>query len=116
MHVSGFDGWLTAFAATLAIEVPIYAWALRRCASSRWRICATAVAANAATHPALSAWIKHSTPSLAAVVVAELAVALVESCVLWALLRRYASWPSAQLAALAANSASFAVGAALARL
>jgi hypothetical protein len=47
------SGWLAAFALTLAVELPIAVWLLRRAEADVRRRAALVVLANLATHPAV---------------------------------------------------------------
>jgi len=47
------SGWFTAFVLTLAIEIPIAAFLLRRAEPDRLRLVVLIVFANLATHPAV---------------------------------------------------------------
>ncbi|NUT37581.1 MAG: hypothetical protein HOV79_31440 [Hamadaea sp.] len=101
-----------AFAVTLAVEIPVYAFALRLGWDVRWRralLCALGV--NVATHPALwwllTPWSR--TPAYPLIMVGtEGAVCLVEAALLaWWLGRRD---PLLAVLAVAANAASVTAG------
>jgi len=72
--------YLAALGLTLLVEVPVYVLALRRAALI------PAVAVNLATHPLLWLWL-GSSPSIGALVAAELAAWTVECGLLCAWLR-----------------------------
>ena len=56
------SGWFTAFVLTLAIEIPIAAFLLRRAEPHRLRLVVLIVFANLATHPAV--WYVFTQPFL----------------------------------------------------
>lgn len=108
--------WLRAFALTVAVELVVAMPLLAPVEPRRTRRAAIIALANLATHPLV--WFAF--PGLAFGGAARLA-----SSELWAFLAEAAIyrlvWPNARLSqailvSLAANSASFAVGQALARL
>jgi hypothetical protein len=86
------SGWLSAFALTLVVETPVYAWGLRgRVALAR--ACLAAIALNAATHPI--AWMLTVKGSWWAFAAVEMGVFLAEGSLVWLLCRsRRAARPS----------------------
>jgi hypothetical protein len=94
--------YVVALALTLAIEVPVYAVALRF--RSAW---ALAVLVNLATHPAVWLLLANGA-SQATFVLVELAAWLVEFGLLWAFLR--SSAPILLATAILANSLSCLAG------
>jgi len=107
--------WALAFSITLAVEIPLVLRALRADEPQAWRRLSAAFLANAVSHPALFLGLA----SLVAVtgwvlVLGEIAVVALEAFVYrW---RAAASMATALRVSLAANLASFAVGAAIHRL
>ena len=108
--------WLRAFALTLAVELPVAVALLAFIEPRRARRAGAAVLANLATHPLV--WFAF--PGLTAGPAARLASSEVWAVVGEAAIYRFI-WPAlplhrAALVSLAANTASFLVGLALARL
>ena len=103
--------WIEAFLLTQVVEVPLYAWLLRR-RGMLWGaalgLCATAI-----THPIV--WLSYGAlqPEIGYwtfVVVAELLVWITESLLLWA---AGVSRTRALVSLLLANAASFSAGMAI---
>ena len=105
------DDWLRAFLLTLAVEVPLVAWLLRRAEPQLWRGAAIAVIANLATHPLV--WFGWSQAFLIGtpeyVIAAETWAVAVEAAI-FAVTIRGLGPRRAVLISLIANGASFAVG------
>ncbi len=106
--------WLAAFVWTLALEYPVYEWALGSSARRWWHPAACALALNLLTHPLFSLWLLREPRSPAAVVAAELGIVAVEALALrflpWSGLRGRFGLLRAAAAALGANGISFAIG------
>lgn len=106
--------WLAAFLVTLAIEVPIVSWVLRRAQPDLLRLIVVIVFANLATH--LGVWyvltqlLLVGTPSYVAA--AESWAIAAEAVIYWAAIRGLTA-QRALAAAVAANVTSFLVGRAL---
>lgn len=111
-HLSGtlLLGYLEALALTLAVEIPVVAWVLRR---SPWRRYLPAVLiANLVSHPALHfalPQILPPSPPGPFVLVGELSVFAFEAA-FYAVWVRPRPWPLAMAASAAANLTSFAAG------
>ena len=104
-------GWLAAFLLTVAVEVPVAGWLLRRDEPDRVRLVLLTAFASLATHPIVwYVWTQVflvGTPAY--LVAAEAFAVLVEAAFYWAAFRGVR--PSrALLISLAANAASFATG------
>lgn len=109
--------WLEAFALTLAIEVPIYAALLRRCAGSWLAAIALGVVLQVATHPALWFLAPRFEPYWAWVVTMEVLVWLIEGVLAGLAIKhpkgkRYAL-AYGLFASLCANATSTLIGLAL---
>lgn len=102
--------WSIAFCWTLAIEAPIYAFALRTVAPRQWTPVLMALLVNLTTHPAFCAWIVVRKPEHSEIVVAEFVIALVESALIYAALKQRCSPLRALTAGALANSLSYLVG------
>jgi hypothetical protein len=105
------SGWFTAFVLTLAIELPIVAWLLRRAEPDLRRRLALAVFANLMTHPAV--WYVFSQLFLIGTLVYALAAegwAIAAEAVFYAVAIRGLGLRRAIVLAVFANGASFAVG------
>ncbi len=105
------SGWFAAFVLTLAVEVPIVAWLLRRAEPVLWRRVALAVFANLVTHPAV--WYVFSQLFVVGTVEYTLAAeawAIAAEAVFYAVVIRGLGVPRAVVVAVVANGASFAVG------
>ncbi len=105
------SGWLAAFLLTVAVEVPIAVYLLRRFEPDLLRLSLLIIFANLATHPAV--WFIFSQPFLVGTpeytVVAELWAVGVEA-LFYAVVLRGLSPRRAIGVAVAANGASFLVG------
>jgi hypothetical protein len=105
------SGWLAAFLLTLAVEVPVAAWMLRRAEPDRIRLVVLVVFANLATHPIV--WYVLTQPFLVGtweyIVVAEAWAVAAEAVFYWAAFRS-AGPRRAVAVAVAANAASFVAG------
>ncbi len=99
--------WLIAFAATLALEVPVYTLALRRRLGGS-RAALLALALNAVTHP--SAWWLTRQASWTRYTSVEIGVWLVEAALAWLAGRGALPAGEALLVALVANALSAGVG------
>jgi len=104
--------WAAAFALTLAVEVPIVTWALRRAGAPTGRALAAAGFAQLATHP----WVWFVFPALrwrgqASLAASEVFAWAVEAA-LYALVAPRLRW-RAPLLSLAANATSYLAGALL---
>lgn len=99
--------WATSFAFTLAVELPVGAWCLRR--APRTRTLAVLALATAITHPTLW-WLlpRWFDDYWTFVVVGELAVVATEALVLR--LGALVGWRDAASAALLANGSSYLGG------
>ncbi len=109
-----FPLWLRAFAFTLAVEVPIFAWIGKRefPATSLPRLSAAGAAGTCITHPLFwFAWSLVVPDYTWYMISGELLVALFETGT-FALLARV-PFPTAFIASFAANAASWAAGALL---
>jgi hypothetical protein len=107
--------WLALFTWTLALELPVMAWALSGLAFPWWRVTLIVLALNLLTHPLFTWWQLEYGPSEGQVFQAELAIVAVEGLALAAMLRQPRS-PLPWLAALAANGVSYGVGGWLVRM
>jgi hypothetical protein len=105
------SGWFAAFVLTLAIEVPIAAYLLRRAEPDRVRLVLLVAFANLATHPLVwFVWTQVfliGTPEY--LVVAEAWAVTAEAVFYWAAFRA-AGWRRAIAVAVVANVTSFVVG------
>lgn len=105
------SGWFTAFVLTLAIEIPIAAFLLRRAEPHRLRLVVLIVFANLATHPAV--WYVFTQPFLVGTLeytlAAEAWAISAEAVFYWAAIR---GLPVRRAIAVAvvANAASFLAG------
>lgn len=103
--------WFAAFVLTLAVEVPIAAYLLRRAEPDRLRLVVLIVFANLATHPAV--WYVFSQPFAVGTpeytVAAETWAVAAEAVFYWAAFRGL-SVRRAIGVAVAANAASFLAG------
>lgn len=98
-----------ALAVTLAVELPVYALALRALGLSLVRAAVAAVAVNLLTHPVVWLAISHAEAAYwRAFVVAELAAWLVEAVAVYAWVRRDGRLIA--LTALVANAGSCLAG------
>jgi hypothetical protein len=108
--------WFAAFVLTVAIELPLVAFLLRRHEPSLTRLVALVLFANLATHPAV--WFIFTqlflVGTLAYVVAAE-GWAMVAEAVFYLVTIRGLPLQRAVLAALAGNAASFLIGRLLAQ-
>lgn len=106
--------WLAAFVWTLALEYPLYEWALGADSKRWWHPAACTLALNVLTHPLFSLWLLREPRSHGAILAAELAIVAVEALALLLLpcsgLRGRLGLVRAAAAALGANGISFAVG------
>ena len=105
------SGWFAAFVLTLAVEVPIAAYLLRRAEPDRVRLVLLAAFASLATHPVV--WYVWTQPFLVGtpeyLVVAEAWAVGIEALFYWAAFRR--AGPARALGvSLVANAASFVAG------
>lgn len=104
-------GWLAAFLLTLAVEVPIAAWLLRRDEPDRVRLVLLVAFASLATHPVVwYVWTQVflvGTPEY--LVAAEAWAFGVEAVFYWAAFRGLGA-RRAVVVSLVANAASFLVG------
>ena len=105
------SGWLAAFVLTLAVEVPVAVYLLRRTEPDLLRLGAIVVFANLATHPAV--WFVFSQPFLVGtleytVVVESWAIGV--EALFYAVVLRGLTARRAIGVAIVANVASFAVG------
>ena len=105
------SGWLAAFLLTIAVEVPIAAWLLRRDEPDRARLLLLVAFASLATHPIV--WYVWTQVFLVGtteyVVAAEAWAVAVEALFYWAAFRS-AGARRAILVSVAANVASFIAG------
>jgi len=105
------DDWLRAFLLTLAVEVPLATWLLRRAEPELWRAALIAVIANLSTHPLV--WFGWSQVFLVGtpeyVIAAETWAVAIEA-VVYAVTIPGLGARRAVLISLIANGASFAVG------
>ena len=105
------SGWFTAFVVTLAVEIPIAAFLLRRAEPDRLRLVVLIVFANLATHPAV--WYVFTqlflvgTPGYT--LAAEAWAISAEAVFYWAAIRGLPV-RRAVAVAVAANAVSFTVG------
>jgi len=102
--------WLLAFVLTLALELPLVVGLGRPLEARLVRRIATALLANAVTHPAV--WFvfpRLPWPWPAVLAAAEAWAWLAEAAIYRALLRE-AGWRASLLLSLAANALSFGVG------
>jgi hypothetical protein len=99
---------LTAFAATVAVEMPWYAGGLAGIVGLRWPAALIlAVAVNALTHP-LAWWVLSPHPTLAQLLVTEVAVTFAEAALLAAAVRR--DLGTLALLSVGANASSLLTG------
>ncbi len=107
--------WAESFVWTLAVEQPVYAFALRGVYRDWRAACAVSFLLNSFTHPLL--WKATLSAGPAETALAEAAVVAVEAFVLRLILDRRlktgAAWRLALGASLAANAASWLAGGAL---
>ncbi len=105
------SGWFAAFVLTLAVEVPIVAWLLRRAEPDLARRVGLAVFANLATHPIVWYVVTQLllVGSFEYTLVAE-GWAVVAETVLYIVALRGLDPRRAVVVAVLANGASFAVG------
>lgn len=105
------SGWFAAFLLTIAVEVPIASYLLRRIEPDRLRLLVVVVFANLATHPIV--WYVITQPFLIGtweyVLVAE-AWAVAAEAVFYAVVFRGLAARRALAVAAVANAASFLVG------
>lgn len=105
--------WPLAFVLTLAVEAPVYVLGTR--GSLKWPASlGSAVAVNLATHPLAFWWIARAR-SWARFGAAEIAVACIESFLLWLIARalhrdRSIGWADAGAISLSANALSAGIG------
>ena len=108
------SGWFTAFVITLAVEIPIAVFLLRRAEPSLVRLGLLVVFANLATHPIV--WYVISQPFMVGTpgytIVAEAWATAAEAVFYWAAIRGL-SPRRAIVVALAANAASWITGRAI---
>jgi len=105
------SGWFAAFVLTVAIELPIAVWLLRRAEPDPRRRVALVVLANLATHPAV--WYVFSQMFLVGTVdylVAAEGWAIAAEAVFYVVSIRGLGGGRAIVVAAVANGASFAVG------
>lgn len=105
------SGWFAAFVLTLAVEVPIVAWLLRRVEPVLWRRVALAVFANLVTHPAV--WYVFSqlvVPGTVEYTLVAEGWAIAAEAAFYAVVVRGLGLSRAVVVAVVANGASFAVG------
>lgn len=106
--------WFTAFALTLAVEVPVVLFLVRRSAVASGRVVALVVFANLATHPVV--WFVLTqlfvVGTLAYIVAAESWAIAVEG-VFYRVTIADLTWPRAVFIAGVANAASFTAGRAI---
>jgi len=105
------SGWFAAFVLTVAVEIPIAAYLLRRAEPDRLRLVLLVVFANLATHPIV--WYVITQPFLFGtweyVFVAEAWAVSAEAVFYWAAFRGLGP-RRAVAVAVVANAASFLVG------
>jgi hypothetical protein len=105
------SGWLAAFLLTLAVEVPVAAFLLRRAEPDRLRLVLLVVFANLASHPIV--WFVVSQVALVGtatyVLLAEIWAIAAEALFYWVTLRGLAA-RRALVVSVAANLSSFLVG------
>ncbi|HXX60723.1 MAG TPA: hypothetical protein VEI48_05485 [Candidatus Sulfotelmatobacter sp.] len=105
------SGWLAAFLLTLAVELPVAAFLLRRAEPDRLRLALLIVYANLATHPLV--WFVLSQFALVGtatyVLLAESWAIAAEALFYWITLRGLPA-RRALAVSLAANASSFLVG------
>jgi hypothetical protein len=105
--------WPLAFTLTLTVETPVYVLGTRR--SLTWsKALGCAVAVNVVTHPLAFCWVARAA-SWARFAGTEIAVALVESLLLWLLARKLSrnrslTLASAMVISLSANALSAGIG------
>jgi len=105
------SGWFVAFVLTLAIEVPVAAYLLRRAEPDRLRLVVLVVFANLATHPIV--WYVITQPFLIGTweyILAAEAWAVGAEAVFYAVAFRGLGPRRAIAVAVVANAASFVVG------
>lgn len=109
--------WLSAFLLTVAFEMPIWAWGLRRTFPDGRVLVALSFSVSLITHPVL--WLTYSptSPVGSALPLAEALVVLVEALLVWILWNRAvsptsnrASWWRCLAISLAANACSAMLG------
>ena len=105
------EDWFRAFVLTLAVEVPIAAFLLRRAEPDRLRLVLLVVFANLATHPIV--WYVWTQPFLVGtpeyLVVAESWAVAAEAVFYWAAFRGVRPLRALSVS-IAANAASFIAG------
>ena len=99
--------WLTAFAWTLAIELPIYTLLIGRCFRNWWTVVVVVLVINLVTHPMLWFVFPHFTPRWAYLAAGETTVTLIELVLVAIAIRDPGR---AAVAAITANAASFLGG------
>ncbi|MFT5291168.1 MAG: hypothetical protein ACI8QS_000668 [Planctomycetota bacterium] len=109
--------WLSAYLFTVAFEMPLWAWGLRRTLPDGRLLVALSFSTSLFTHPVL--WLTYTPTSEvgAPLLLAESVVILVEAILVWTLWNRAASpaskrasWWRCLAVSLAANSLSAGLG------
>ena len=105
------DDWLRAFLLTLAVEVPLATWLLRRAEIESWRAAVIVFIANLATHPLVwFAWSQVFLIGTPEYVIAAETWAVAIEAVVYAVTIGGLGARRALLISLIANGASFALG------
>ena len=99
--------WLTAFAWTLAIELPIYTLIIGRCFRNWWTVVVVVLVINLVTHPMLWFVFPHFAPRWAYIAAGETTVTVIETVLVAIAIRDPGR---AAVAAITANAASFLGG------
>ena len=109
--------WLGAYLLTVAFEMPIWAWGLRRTFPDGRVLVALAFSVSLVTHPVLWLTYRPTRGIGATLLVVEALVALVEALLVWTLWNRAASpasdragWWLCLATSLAANACSASLG------
>jgi hypothetical protein len=103
--------WFTAFLLTLAVEVPVAVFLLRRAEPNLLRAAALVVFANLVTHPVVwFVWTQVFLVGTPEYVIAAEAWAIAAEAAFYAIVVRGLGPGRAILIAIVANAASFAVG------
>jgi hypothetical protein len=103
--------WLRAFVLTVAVEVPVATYLLRRADSPPWRVAALVFFANLASHPLVwYVWTQVFLFGSTAFVVAAETWAIAIEAAFYAVAFRRLTLGRAVLVSIVANLASFVVG------